>query len=234
MAQPVVRTGTRLALIPASSMQLLHAIFAAAAIILVTTLSNAALLTPDDFIIAVDLDGDSAENDFLNGLDEDITNAIDGTLDLYLNFGGTNSGFIVTPSLGPTVVTSFQITTAVDVPERDPTSWSLFGTNEPIASLNDSDGGSESWSFIDAGSISLPAARDSLGPVVHVNNVVPYASYRMTFPTLKDSNTTIMHFAEIQFDGTPTPLLPEPSFVSMSSVCGLAFASARRRPRRRV
>ena len=66
-----------------------------------------ALLQPIDPILAVDLDGDSSYPDA-----ESPHNAIDRTGAKYLNFGKTNSGFIVSPSAGSSVVRSFQITTA--------------------------------------------------------------------------------------------------------------------------
>lgn len=47
---------------------------------------------PGDFIIAIDLDGGSG---YPGG--ETPPNAIDNTLAKYLNTGGPNSGFIVTP-----------------------------------------------------------------------------------------------------------------------------------------
>lgn len=49
---------------------------------------------PGDFIIAIDLDGSSGYPPA-----ENPPNAIDNTLAKYLNTGGPNSGFIVTPSV---------------------------------------------------------------------------------------------------------------------------------------
>ena len=58
----------------------------------------------------------------------------DGTSDKYLNYGKVNSGFIITPAARPSTVTSFQITTANDIANRDPSAWSLYGTNDAITS----------------------------------------------------------------------------------------------------
>lgn len=101
----------------------------------------------------------------------------------YLNFGQENSGFIVAPSIGPTVISSFQVTTANDFAERDPTSWRLWGTNDPVTSAPNSDGSAENWTLIDEGTIALPATRFTAGPVVPVNNATQYAAYRLVFPT---------------------------------------------------
>src|SRR5262249_57515534 len=64
---------------------------------------------------------------------ESPPNAIDNnTATKYLNFAKTNTGFIVTPS-AMSVLTSFQLFTANDSPERDPTTVSIEGTNSPNA-----------------------------------------------------------------------------------------------------
>lgn len=138
---------------------------------------------------------------------ENPANAIDGDGmgTKYLNFGGVNSGLIVTPSSGLTLVKGFQITTGNDAPERDPASWELYGTNEVIASTDNSDGLAEIWTLIDSGTITLPDGRNVLGDMVAVDNSQVFASYKMVFPNLKDNNS-IMQISEIQFFGVPEPL----------------------------
>ena len=61
----------------------------------------------------------------------------------------------------------------------------MFGTNDPITSLNNSTGTDENWSLLDFGPVVLPSDRDTLGPVVSVTNADVYSSYKMLFPTLK-------------------------------------------------
>ena len=75
-----------------------------------------------------------------------------------------------TPSGGPSIVESFQITTANDAEERDPSSWELYGTNDPITSVDNSQGDGENWTLIDSGEVSLPTERNTEGPIVAVNN----------------------------------------------------------------
>ena len=158
-------------------------------------------------IIAIDLDAGQSNYPVF----EDPQNAVDGTLDKYLNFGKENSGFIITPSVGATTVGSFQITTANDVEERDPASWILYGTNDPITSADNSTGSSENWTQIDTGAVALPSARNTAGANVTVSNSTQYTSYRMVFPTLKNAAVTdSMQIAEVQFFGElagSTPLL---------------------------
>jgi hypothetical protein len=130
----------------------------------------------------------------------------------YLNFGGVDSGFIVTPGGGSSQVRSFQLTTANDAPERDPSAWALFGTNQPIVSLNNSYGTDEAWTPIDSGTITMPDARGTLGPVVTVNNPGNFTSYKMLFTGLRDAAAAnSMQVAEASFyastDGTGPDLL---------------------------
>jgi hypothetical protein len=142
------------------------------------------------------------------GLSEGPKSAIDGTTDWkYLNFGEENSGFIVTPSIGPSTLDSFQITTANDSPERDPTIWMLYGTNDAITSANNSDGKAENWTLICGGSVNLPGDRNTLGPIVEIcNQAEAYTSYRMLFTGVKNAAAAnSMQIAEIQFYGVPEP-----------------------------
>jgi hypothetical protein len=142
------------------------------------------------------------------GLSEGPKSAIDGTIAWkYLNFGEENSGFIVTPSIGPSTLDSFQITTANDSPERDPTIWMLYGTNDPITSADNSAGTSETWKLIAGGSVDLPSDRDTLGPMLQIcNQAEAYTSYRMLFTSVKNATAAnSMQIGEIQFYGVPEP-----------------------------
>ncbi|QDU56105.1 PEP-CTERM sorting domain-containing protein [Aeoliella mucimassa] len=126
--------------------------------------------------------------------------AIDGDITTkYLNTDGPNSGFIVTPSRGSSVVEGFRVTTANDLPERDPSSWVLYGTNDEITSEDNSVGDKEDWVLIDQGTLSLPDNRFAAGSVVQVDNAsnTAYTSYKMVFPTLKGNNN-LMQIAEFE------------------------------------
>jgi hypothetical protein len=167
------------------------------------------LLSPADPILAVEVGWQSRSPAAgPTGLSEGPKSAIDATTDWkYLNFGEENSGFIVTPSIGPSTLDSFQITTANDSPERDPTTWMLYGTNDPITSADNSAGTSETWKLICGGTVTLPADRNTLGPIVEIcNQAEAYTSYRMLFTGVKDAAAAnSMQIAEIQFYGVPEP-----------------------------
>jgi CotH protein/Fn3 domain-containing protein/lamin tail-like protein/chitobiase/beta-hexosaminidase-like protein len=141
---------------------------------------------------------------------ESPTDGLDGNVNTkYLNFGGENSGLIVTPNFGPSIVRSILLTTANDAELRDPTSWQLYGTNETIQSADNSTGTGENWTLISASTVSLPSARDTDGPVLSFSNSTPYTSYKLLFPTLKGAG--IMQVADIRFyqtlSGTGTQIL---------------------------
>jgi len=129
---------------------------------------------------------------------EGPANVVNGTLAKYLNGGSNDTGFIVTPAVGASTVKSFQITSANDFVERDPTSYELYGTNQAIASLDNSYGFGETWSLISSGPVALPAARDTLGSVVPVTNDASYTSYKMVFPTRVGPGGG-MQIAEVSF-----------------------------------
>ena len=129
---------------------------------------------------------------------ESPANAIDGNDgSKYLNFARTNTGIIVTPQAASTVA-SISLGTANDAAERDPASFILYGTNEAIASADNSMGLDEEWTEIASGDISLPDERNTPGTVVNIENATEYTSYKLIFPTVK-GNGNSMQIAEIQF-----------------------------------
>ncbi len=186
---------------------------------LATSASAEMILTAGDPILAIDLDGDSstpAAETVDKGIDRD-------TATKYLNFGRENSGFIVTPSVGASVVTSFTITTANDHYVRDPTSYALYGTLDTVTSTNHSTGTAESWTLISTGGLSLPDDRFTAGTPVSFDNTEAYTSFRMVFPFVKDPTSTsgnCMSFSEIQFEGT---VVPEPSTLALGVLLGIGL-----------
>ncbi|MCA9241717.1 MAG: hypothetical protein KDA37_16015 [Planctomycetales bacterium] len=137
--------------------------------------------------------------------------AIDGIIDntKYLNFGGPNSGFIVTPSAAAQVQ-SFTIASANDAADRDPASWILYGTNESVTTQDNGTGlNAENWIELDSGTIPvIPNRFEEITPIT-VSNASVYSSYKMVFPTTQGSN--LMQIAEASFftstNGTGTDIL---------------------------
>ena len=142
-----------------------------------------AVLSAGDFIIAITDNTISSQSDYPGG--EPPTNVIDGTPAKYLNFGDSNSGFIVWRADGMAVaVNGFTITTANDAPERDPSSYEIYGTNDEVTSPDNSTGSDENWTLVASGDITLPMERDTEGDLIEIKNMASYTAYRVFFPTL--------------------------------------------------
>lgn len=137
--------------------------------------------------------------------------------DKYLNFGngpegessatkGVGAGFYVTTAaLGPTVLKSFQMTTAEDFPSRDPMTITIEGSN---ASGSDLLLG-RNWSLLYTGSTGWTAdpGRRAAGESVAVAGSDSYTSYRVLITSHRDvANCT--QFSEISLDGYA---IPEPT-----------------------
>jgi hypothetical protein len=174
------------------------------------------LLGTSDQIIPIDLDNPVSHSSTPAGGAEDPVKALDGNITTkYLNFGQNNSGLIVTPAAGFKQLQSFRISTANDGVERDPLSYEIYGTNDPITSTNNSTGSAEDWTLLGHGGLSLPAGRGAVGPLVTVSNPFLFQSYRVIFPTVKNSGTAnSMQIADIAFYDTLDASTP--NFLSAS------------------
>jgi hypothetical protein len=162
------------------------------------------LLAPGSAIVAIDADGYSDSPGA-----ERVINAIDGTTATkYLNFGAQNSGFIVTPSSGPSVITSFEIWSGNDWSDRDPVTYQLFGTNSRITSGDRSSGTSEAWTLISSGQM-VPAvsasSRQASSGRTSFSNIKAFRSYKWLATSLRAPAPGSMQFSEIQFYGDPSP-----------------------------
>lgn len=155
------------------------------------------LLSPNDFIISIDTDPFDSNSSYPE--QESPSLAGDGLIETkYLNFGKLNTGFIVTPFIGSTTIQSMVVSTANDEVPRDPTSYEIYGTNDPITSVDNGTGDAENWSLISSGALALPDTRDTVGPVLSFPNSTAYSSYKVTFPTVKDApNANSMQVSEV-------------------------------------
>lgn len=143
---------------------------------------------------------------------ESPSHALDGNPSTkYLNFGEQNSGLIITPVSGASIVRSMRLTTANDAADRDPASYQIYGTNSPITSVDNSTGLAENWTLISSGTLSLPGTRLTDGPLVSFANSTSYTSYKILFPTVKNAGgANSMQVADIRLyqtgDGTGTQI----------------------------
>jgi hypothetical protein len=174
----------------------------------VTWAASKDVTRPGDAIVIVNGqdDGDGTIN--TGGLNppaaEGVEHAIDNFGAKYLNFLDLNSGFVVTPSIGRTLVSGIRLWTANDSEPRDPASYKIEG------SVNGPNG---PWTVIAQGPLALPVGRNTGGNValtgsnlqdVYFTNTTPYTSYRVTFPTLKQATAAAansMQIAEVDLLG---------------------------------
>src|SRR5690606_36369477 len=88
---------------------------------------------------------------------ESPSRLIDGdTGTKFLSFGKENTGVIVTPSIGPSVLRHFTFNLANDSEAfsgRDPVEFEVYGTNDPISSVDDGQGDSENWTLLNSGTL---------------------------------------------------------------------------------
>ena len=163
---------------------------------------------PGDPIVRVDGQNDGDANDGPPPAAETVENAINDVTQEYLNFLDLGSGFEVTPSVGPTIVSGLRLYTANDAIPRDPASYVLEG------------GTGGEFTVISRGELALPDARNPGGdnPIddslafqeIRFENDVVYESYRLTFPTLKDAAAAnSMQIAEVEILGVVAPVADE-------------------------
>ena len=156
--------------------------------------SAGGLLDSATTAIAIDAYGLVSLSDYSGG--ENPSLALDGDPNTkYLNFAGRGTGIII-PGATSSIVQSLQLLTANDAPERDPFTFTLYGTNDPITSADNSTGSAEAWTVIDAGYFFEDDTRFSLLPAVNLNNTTGFTSYRVDFPELRNNNA-IFQVAEI-------------------------------------
>jgi len=151
---------------------------------------------PDVTLEDVTEPGDAIEATSLNSpVNEEVDKVIDNNpLTKYLNFDKLNAGFTVTPSSGPSVVTGLRLTSANDADDRDPTRFTLSGSNDGV-------------NFVEIAGGELPDFPERFYTVeVAFDNDRAYSHYRLLFPTVRNAASAVaMQIAEVEFLGTSGP-----------------------------
>ncbi len=136
---------------------------------------------------------------------EGVANIIDGKPTKYLNFdtrtGGKPSGFIVSPSLGRTLITGVTMESANDGPERDAKVVTIEGSNDDAVTGWDQG----TWEqIVKLDSIPAFAARFQTQTFLF-DNYKPYRHYRFTVLETQAANTCCFQGAEVELLGTGAP-----------------------------
>jgi hypothetical protein len=112
---------------------------------------------------------------------EGATKAVDGTsTSKYLNFDRANAGFTITLNAGK-VINGVKFTTANDFVPRDPTKFTLYGSND-----------GRTWTEITANqstTLENVSGRYTQTSMITINNTNPYVYYFITFPSIKAIDT---------------------------------------------
>ena len=104
----------------------------------------------------------------------------------YLNYGGEYSGFIVTP-INPVTPNAMMFTSANDSLHRSPATVEIYGTDDPITSLDNSSGTEENWTLLGTGTFELDNFYFRNSSIVYFENEKAWSSYKVLFPALRQT-----------------------------------------------
>ena len=150
--------------------------------------------SPGDVVIASSANSPGSEG---------VANAIDGQPTKYLNFDGSNSkpsGFVVTPSIGKTVITGVHMQSANDAPDRDVKVVRIEGSNDD--EIADYDSGN--WQLITEMNVPAYTGRFQ-SQVLIFDNVWAFKHYRWIAVDTQGPSTCCMQIAEVELLGGSAP-----------------------------
>jgi lysophospholipase L1-like esterase len=112
---------------------------------------------------------------------------------------GIDSGLVITPKAGATIVTDAQYTTGNDVPDRDPMTFTLEGSNDSDA-LSE---GAKGFTLIYEGSTGLDPdpGRGASGNIVKFTNTTAYKTYRILITGIRSPTADSVQYSEVQLFG---------------------------------
>lgn len=112
---------------------------------------------------------------------------------------GLNTGFYVILQSCPSLLIAFRFRTANNIPERDPISITVEGSNEDSSRLLDG----SSWSLIYSGSTGLDEEPDRYNfgtKQLILNSTLWFTSYRLLVTSKRDTSNAVQ-YADVEFYG---------------------------------
>jgi len=158
------------------------------------------ITTAGDAVQGVPNDGDwpDAESP-ANAIDDVVRSGSASSKYLHRKGGAMATGLQVTPMVGATVVTGLRLTTANDVPDRDPITFELYGSNASIDGPYELIAAGDVIDF--AGENAWPRYTANETPI-EFENTTAYTHYQILFPGLRGANQALMQIAEVELLGT--------------------------------
>jgi len=192
------------------------------------------VLDPDDVIVPVKSTVAGAPNVLapnVNSGEDDscVSNVIDG--DLYTryyvkskdgtNSRGINTGFVVVPGVGDTVVNGFRLATARDRAkggERDPAEVTLEGSNDPDATQ----AGAKGFTLLykgPSGLVDLADKREAWGQPISFKNTTPYRAYRFLVTKVRKESGESYGVTYAEFELLGSPVQPDTRASKIPPAC---------------
>jgi len=164
---------------------------------------------------------------------EDPRAAFDGNSGTkYLNFAKTDTGAAITPAVGLSIATGINFTTANDSAERNPATFSLYGSNS--VTVTGTEGGGFTFNLNAFTPITLnqttgftTATPFFTSASVSFANTTAYKTYILIFPTVANAGSAnSMQIASTDITGTA---VPEPGSLGLLGLATFGVAALRRR-----
>jgi hypothetical protein len=158
------------------------------------------ITSPGDTVQGVPNDDDwPAAESPANAIDDIVRLGGASSKYLHRKGGSMATGFQVEPIVGATVVTGLALTTANDVPTRDPITFELYGSNASIDGPYELIAAGDVIDF--AGATEWPRYTPN-ATAIEFENTTAYGYYQILFPTLRGAAETLMQIAEVELLGT--------------------------------
>ena len=155
---------------------------------------------PTTFTVSGDYGGNGTQEPPANALDGDTGSKYFCHVQNGTKAPGVDTGLLITPKIGSSIVTGLQFDTADDMPDRDPMTVTLEGSNDPQASTE----GFKDFSLIYEGTSGLDSDPDrgNEGEQIIFPNTTAYKTYRLLI-TKTRAPTDATQYGEVILFGKP-------------------------------